>query len=155
MRAAPACQFSLQRFGVWRGAVLVLVTLGVATMVAWLILRESPLTSPTSIAAALTAVSLLALGASLARTPAVGLRWDGRNWHLGPPSGEPVSGDLSVAIDLGPWMLLRFRPAASNARPRVVWLPAQRRGLESQWHALRCAVYSPRPAPAEDAPVAF
>ena len=27
---------------------------------------------------------------------------------------------------------------------RVTWLPVQRRGLESQWHALRCAVYSAR-----------
>jgi len=155
MRAAPACQFSLRRFGVWRGAVWVLTALGVATMAAWLILRDSPLTSPTSIAAALAVVLLLALGASLAQTPAVDLRWDGRTWHFGPASGEPVSGDLSVAIDLGQWMLLRFSPAVPEARPRTTWLPAQRRGLESQWHALRCAVYSPRPGPAEDAPVAF
>ena len=155
MRAAPACQFSLQRFGVWRGVVLVLATLGIATMAAWLILRESPLTSPTAIAAALAAALLVALGASLAQAPAVDLRWDGRTWHLGPPSAEPASGDLSVALDLGPWMLLRFSPAAPATRPRTTWLPVQRPGLESQWHALRCAVYSPRPAPPEDAPVAF
>ncbi len=154
MRAAPACQFSLQRFGVWRGAVLVVAALGIATMATWLILRESALISPTSIAAALDAVLLVAWGASLARMPAVDLRWDGRTWHLGPPSGEPVSGDLSVALDLGPWMLLHFS-AVPEARPRTTWLPIQRRGLESQWHALRCAVYSPRPAPAEDAPVGF
>jgi hypothetical protein len=139
----------------WRGAVWVLATFGVAAMAAWLILRESQFTSPTSIAAALGVVLLVALGASLARTPTVDLRWDGRMWHLGPASGEPVSGDLSVAIDLGPWMLLRFSPAAPEARARTTWLPAQRRGLEYQWHALRCAVYSPRPAPAEDAPLAF
>ena len=155
MRAAPPCQFLLQRFGVWRGAVLLLAALGVATMTAWLITRESPLILPTSVAAAIALVLLVALVASLAKTPAVDLRWDGRAWHLGPASGEPVAGELSVAIDLGPWMLLRFSPAAPDARPRVVWLPVQRLGLESQWHALRCAVYSPRPAPAEDAPVGF
>ncbi len=155
MRAAPPCQFSLQRFGVWRAAVVLVAALGVATMAAWLTLRGSPLSSPTSIAAALVAVLLVAWGVSLARTPAVDLRWDGRTWHLGPPSGEPVSGELSVALDLGPWMLLRLSPAAAEARPRITWLPVQRRGLESQWHALRCTVYSPRPAPADDAPVAF
>ena len=155
MRAAPPCQFLLQRFGVWRGAVLLLAALGVATMTAWLITRESPLISPNSVAVAIALVLLVALGASLTRTPAVDLRWDGRAWHLGPASGGSVAGELSVAIDLGPWMLLRFSPAAPDARARVVWLPVQRLGLESQWHALRCAVYSPRPAPAEDAPVGF
>jgi hypothetical protein len=40
-------------------------------------------------------------------------------------------------------MLLRFTP---DAPARMTWLPVQRRGLEAQWHALRCAVYSPRPA---------
>ena len=155
MRAAPACQVSLQRFGAWRGAVLLLVALGVAVLAAWVVMRESPLTSPASISAMLGAVLLVALGAALANTPAVDLRWDGRVWHLGPASGDPMSGELGVAIDIGPWMLLCFSPTAPDARPRTTWLPVQRRGLESQWHALRCAVYSPRPAPAQDTPVAF
>ncbi len=155
MRAAPACQFSLQRFGVWRVAVLLVAALGAAAMVAWLVAGESPLASPVSIVAILVMPVMAALAASLVRTPAVDLRWDGRMWHLGPPSGQPLSGDLSVALDLGSWMLLRFSPTAPEARPRTTWLPVQRRGLESQWHALRCAVHSPRPALAEDAPVAF
>jgi len=140
---------------VWRLSVLLIAALGVAVIVAWLIARESPLVSPTAIIASLAAMALMALGASLAKTPAVDLRWDGRAWHLGPVAGDPISGDLTVAIDLGLWMLLRFAPASPLARPRSAWLPVQRRGLESQWHALRCAVYSPRPAPAEDPPVAF
>jgi hypothetical protein len=155
MRAAPAFQVSLRRFGAWRVAVLLLAALGVAAMTAWWLLRESPMTAPTSLAVALAALALAVLGARCARIPAADLRWDGRVWHLGPASGDSVSGELSVAIDLGAWMLLRFAPAAPEARPRAIWLPVQRRGLEPQWHALRCAVYSPRPAPAEDAPVAF
>ena len=156
MRAAPACQFPLRRFGAWRIAVLALVALGIAAMTSWLILREPPLTSPGSLLGALATLGLAALAAPLARAPDVDLRWDGRVWHLGPASGEPVAGALSVAIDLGPWMLLRFRPAAPAAHPpRTTWLPTQRRGLESQWHALRCAVYSPRPAPADDTLGAF
>ena len=153
MRAAPACQFSLPRFGAWRGAVLVLVALDVATAVAWLITREAPLPWTALIAVAVAALACAAVGAALARAPSVDLRWDGRVWHLGPASGEALSGELEAAIDLGPWMLLRFSPAPPLGSNRSVWLPVQRRGLEGQWHALRCAVYSPRHAPAEDAQV--
>jgi hypothetical protein len=51
---------------------------------------------------------------------------------------------VAVAIDLGGWMLLRFVPGAGGGRAR--WIALQRHGLEPQWHALRCAVYAPRPA---------
>jgi hypothetical protein len=60
-------------------------------------------------------------------------------------------GELQVAIDLGAWMLLHFVPDVGHRACSVSWLPVQRRGLESQWHALRCAVYSPRPAAGVDA----
>ena len=43
-------------------------------------------------------------------------------------------------------MLLQFRAHDRSHSPRMIWLPVQRRGLEPQWHGLRCAVYSPRPA---------
>ena len=147
MRAAPAFQISLHRFGVWRGAVMLLAALGLAAIAAWTIDRE---TVPAATAGGLVALLVGGLAVSLASVPAVGLRWDGVRWHLGPPgstSDDAVPGELVVAIDLGPWMLLRFEPAAPPPAPRARWLPVQRRGLEAQWHALRCAVYSPRPAP--------
>ena len=150
MRASPACQVVLKRFGVWRGAVLALALLAVLCMAAWLARREPPI-APWMLAAAAAAVAaIVALLWSLLRMPARRLRWDGQVWWLAKattkPTPEPATeatGELTVVIDLGPWMLLRFAPA--GAVP-AVWLPAQRRGLESQWHALRCAVYSPRPA---------
>ncbi len=149
MRAAPACQFSLRRFGAWRSALLVLAAFGIATTAAWLITHERPLGTVVPMAATAAAATLVALALSLAKAPPADLRWDGRAWHLGAFSGDPVPGEVTVAIDLGPWMLLRFSPGAPDARPRTSWLPIQRRGLESQWHTLRCAVYSPRPGPAE------
>jgi hypothetical protein len=88
--------------------------------------------------------------ASLVAVKPVSLRWDGRDWHLGAPNlagHEPVAGVLRMSVDLGAWMLLRFEPASAGAVVRPVWLPAQRRGLETQWHALRCAIHSPRAAP--------
>ena len=154
MRAAPALQVSLQRFGVWRGAVWGLAALAFITLAAWVITHERPheplIEVGVWVSAALAAAAIAALAASTARMPPLDLRWDGRAWHLGPVRGDRVPGDLSVAIDLGAWMLLRFT-ASVPARPRVVWLPLQRWGIESQWHALRCAVYSPRPAPDDDA----
>jgi hypothetical protein len=137
MRASPACQVSLQRFGVWRGGVLGLSVLGAASVAAWVVGREWPLPTWVVAVAAMTGVLMLLLAGSLWWTRSARLHWDGQTWQL-----DAVPGELAVVIDLGPWMLLRFTPAEPA---RATWLPVQRLGLESQWHALRCAVYSPRP----------
>ena len=150
MRAAPAFQISLHRFGLWRGAVLALASIALAVLAAWLMTLEAPFGIVGWLATATSVALLAALAASVMRTPSVSLRWDGRAWSLGTSIGDPESGELSVAIDLGAWMLLRFTPAVP-ARARVVWLPVQRLGIESQWHALRCSAYSPHPAPGDDA----
>lgn len=140
MRASPPCQVSLRRFGAWRLAVLTLALGGGVVIVSWLAGKDPPASSGLLMLSALAALPLLACAASLWRVPAQNLRWDGASWRL-----DAVSGGLRVAVDLGPWMLLCFTP---EDRGRCSWLPIQRRGLEAHWHALRCAVYSPRP-PAE------
>jgi len=153
MRASPSFQVALRRFGIWRGVVLALAVLGCAAMFAWLLGRD-PWVPLEAASVALAALATAGLAVSLSRVEAADLRWDGRCWHLSRPAaphGEPVPGELRVAMDLGPWMLLRFMASAPASRARVVWLPAQRRGLESQWHALRCAVHAPQPARAEPA----
>ena len=138
MRASPAVQISLQRFGAWRVAVVLLAAAGMATMAAWLLGREMPVSSALMMLVAVAMVLTFALAVSLWRVPPQRLHWNGQAWHV-----DEMPGELLVAIDLGPWMLLRFAPGGSA---QAVWLPARRRGLETQWHALRCAVYSPRPA---------
>jgi len=45
----------------------------------------------------------------------------------------------------------RPEPSAAASDAAVTWLPVQRRGLQAHWHALRCAVYSPRPDAGVDA----
>jgi hypothetical protein len=150
MRAAPAFQVSLRRFGVWQGAVLALAGLAIAATLAWLLTGEHPIEPFAWAASALSVLAVAALAGSAVRVPAATLRWDGRGWHHGSGAGEPTMGDLSVAIDLGRWMLLRFTPTAPAGAP-LVWLPVQRMGLEPHWHALRCTVHSPRPAPGDDA----
>jgi hypothetical protein len=145
MRASPAFQISLTRFGVWRIAVLAVTQLGLGAIAAWIVGREQALWI--HLAAALAGVPLVWVGWRLARIEPVDLRWDGRTWHLaaaGDLSDAALQGELHATIDLGPWMLLRFVAPAPH-RAGVVWLPVQRLGIATQWHALRCAVYAPRP----------
>ena len=137
MRASPACQVVLKRFGAWRGAVSALTAVSILCVIGWLASRDQPASVIIIVLALSTCLAIIVLLVSLLRMPRRLLRWDGQLWHLAESPGE-----LAVVVDLGPWMLLRF--VANNSK-RVVWLPAQRRGLETEWHALRCAVYSPRP----------
>jgi hypothetical protein len=152
MRASPPFQASLHRFGIWRGAMLVLALLCVSTTVAWLATREQQPSILLLSATGLGCIVLVWTAVLLGNAPAVCLRWDGQSWGLGRPDADPdtfVTGNLVVTIDLGPWMLLRFSPlmlATSRWRPTSTWVPAQRLGVEPHWHGLRCAVYSPRPA---------
>jgi hypothetical protein len=147
MRAAPAFQVSLQRFGVWRVGVGVLAALALAVMLGWLGSQQHPVGA--------SVWALTVLGAAAALLPAwmalhqrpIDLRWDGQAWHLGDAASDAVPGELGVLLDLGAWMLLRFKPLPSG---KIVWLPVQRRGLEAAWHALRCAVYASRSARPDD-----
>ena len=72
------------------------------------------------------------------------LRWDGREWSLALGDGPAQPGTLAVALDLGGWLLLRLEAPQA---PRRRWLAVDRRSAGTAWHALRCAVYSARPAP--------
>ena len=163
MRTAPALHVSLTRFGIWRAAVVVLTLLGSLTSAGWLIGQEGLAGLAKGVAMLAVAALLWVLGLSLMRLPARRLSWDGQCWtllDLTAGGTESVAGDVSVALDLGPWMLLRFRPVAGSAwwqsmqSMHSTWLPVQRHGIGPQWHALRCAVYSPRAAKAADAPAA-
>jgi hypothetical protein len=143
MRVLPAFQVSITRFGIWRSAVLALATLVVASTLAWTLAQPVGARSWIHVGPGLAAAVWLC--AWLVKSRPIHLRWDGQCWHLDSAAGhEPWPGSLSVAMDLGFWMLLRFRSEAPFRR--VTWLPVQRRGLEAHWHALRCAVYSARPA---------
>ena len=146
MRAAPALELTLQRFGVWRAALATLSAAAAASCTAWL--GAGAWTLPVATAAA--ALSLFATRRAPQR-----LGWDGEGWQLATavaPAGEPLAGTLRAMIDLDGFLLLRFEAADSRA---VHWLPVQRRGHEAAWHALRCAVYSSRPAAASAPPDEF
>lgn len=156
MHAAPAFQVVVRDFGIWRGTVVSIAALDLLTIAAFCVEQVS---NPGNVLFGVVAMAALGITAALATawvavtlfrvSPSL-LRWDGRVWRLS--FADPVRGaddladrvgSLTVAIDLGSWLLLRF--AADGPGPGLIrWLPVQRFGLESHWHALRCAVFGAR-----------
>jgi len=147
MPTSPSFEMTVRHFGVWTAVAASLAVGAAASLVAWW--QQQPEALPAQTLAG--GLALACLGVALHAMRQIGplcLRWDGQRWSAEPPHGAPAEVDLTVAIDLGAWMLLRLRRTGAGPRRawRVAWLPVQRRGHEAHWHALRCAVYSPRPA---------
>jgi hypothetical protein len=147
MRSSPSFALTLKAFGLWYAGIGALVLSGAAVALGWWL--SAPASGATTLGALLAAACLGAAAHGARPVSPTRLRWDGQRWFAG-VSGSNVDDlgavDLSVAIDLGGWMLLRLRRPDAPRWRNALWLPAQRRGHETQWHALRCAVYSPRPA---------
>ena len=156
MRESPPFEVRLRRFDVWRAAVAIVALFAVAAVAAWAwstaaARADESIAWVCALAAALAAATIAA-ALSLARVPAGVLACRDGRWSFAPQSGAVVAGTLTVALDWGAFFLVRI----DGGRDRV-WLPVQRRGLERDWHALRCALYSsPRPttAPAHTVPPA-
>lgn len=169
MHAAPPFQIAVRHFGIWRSAVAATAALDLVTIAAWFFQRAGSFdTAPSDLApsglalgavlravlAATAGLASMVIAASLIRIPPSTLRWDGQVWRLASAEALPAegpTGTLTVAIDLGRWLLLRFAPDGPNPAP-VRWLPVQRFGIESQWHALRCSVFGARPRSIDDEP---
>jgi hypothetical protein len=156
MRESPPFEVRLQRFGVWRAAVAIVASFAIAAVAAWAWSTAAARAGESvawvfALAAALAAATVAA-ALSLVRVPAgVLARRDGV-WSFAPQSGPAVAGALTVALDWGAFFLLRI----DGGRERV-WLPVQRRGLERDWHSLRCALHAstrPTAAPAHTVPPA-
>ena len=147
VRGSGSFQVRLHRFAVWRVAVSAIVAAAVLAVSAWA-LAMSFSHDPGDARwlagiAALLAAAALVVGRSLTRLSAGVLSCRDGSWTFAPDAGHARSGPLAVAIDLGSFLLLRVGARGG----RHTWLPVQRGGLEREWHALRCAVYSPSPSP--------
>jgi len=145
MRESVFFELRLRRFGVWRVAVWLVDGAAMAAVAAWTVaMLDSQPESGRVLVMAVAAGLLLAttgLAISLARVEAGLLTCSDGLWAFAPDRGQRRTGTLEVAVDLGAFLLLRL----VEQRRTIVWLPVQRRGVESQWHALRCAAYSPLP----------
>jgi hypothetical protein len=77
------------------------------------------------------------------------LNWDGQAWSLmRSDDGSRQACQVAVRLDAGSWLLLQLRalPGQPNAAPVpwTCWLALAQHRLPTDWHALRCALYSTR-----------
>jgi hypothetical protein len=151
MHGSPSCAIAVARFGAWRAAVGTVAAFALGSLAAWLLTAPQGGNLWVRAAVAVAALATLALAISLWRVSPVRLVWDGLGWSVAPASDPEAAtpGSLDVAVDLGAFLLLRFVPAGRTGPAAVRWIPVGRAGLEADWHAFRCAVYSPRPAAAD------
>jgi hypothetical protein len=147
MRESSIFEVRLERFAVWRAVVAALAALALASVLAWAVatvVADDGVGRETIVAITLAfAVATIALAVSLSRVRPGALGCIDGTWTFTADHGAPRAGTLAVALDAGSFLLLRLRSPEG-----VVWLPVQRRGVERQWHALRCAVYAPASAAA-------
>jgi len=149
MRAAPALQVTVSGRGAWRWLAVALAAASAASSTWWLVSRLGGATGSAAFAVCIASALAAIIAGRALRQPPRYLRFDGQHWRLGTAPGadeQTRPGELAVVMDLGPWMLLRFDAPADGTHQRCRhWLALGRDELQTQWHALRCAVYSPRP----------
>jgi hypothetical protein len=73
------------------------------------------------------------------------VRWDGERWLAPGLSQQDEEGIVDVMLDLGPWLLLRWRPLLGSSRGQ--WVSVRSTEAQPDLHALRAAVYCRRPEP--------
>jgi hypothetical protein len=139
MRAAPAVQATLgpdRGWAVFTGGASALALAGVG---AWAAQGFGASGWAMVLAALPAALMGWVTGGRLLATPHGTLRWDGAAWSWQAQGGPATPTGVAVIIDLGPWMLLRLRPAGAGA----IWLPAGQGACRPAWHALRAALHAP------------
>ena len=147
MRASPPIDIALSRSGPWLFFVVAVSLASVIIVATWLLLgMGGPAFSPDLPAAGVAGLTLFlaCLALLAARLPAGRLSWNGRRWALTDAArgnGEEVVGSVTVVLDFGNWLLLRFIAHPQHGGT-TRWLPLQRRGHEGDWHALRCALHA-------------
>ena len=141
MRQAPPVGVTCSGGGAWRWAQAALAGLAAAAFITWVLLWLGLGPAPAALAACVgAAVAAGAMAAWQAPKPA-SLRWDGAQWSVDGDAGEVVT-----MLDLGGWMLLRWRaPAAAR------WLALSAAEAGGAWHGLRAALYSSAAPPSSAA----
>ena len=138
MRAAPAVHIDCAEDNAWRVWQLLLIVAATLSFSYWLLAWiVGPGKPAVAVAAGLACVALW-LAARRKRQATRRLAWDGTQWTLEAPQSAPMPGRVSVAFDLGGWMLLRF--VASDGL-HVSWLPLARRASGAAWHGLNVALH--------------
>ena len=144
MRSAPAVSVACSPGCAWRCVVTLLPAVATAALLAWGAAHLQLPSGPACLVVTVIALLVALLAWRRARPHALLLAWDGQRW-----TADGCAGDLDLMIDLGPWMLLRLRPA--DTPRRAVWIPVSMSTTGMARHALRAAVYCRAARPAGDA----
>jgi hypothetical protein len=148
MHASPPFQLTVRRFGIWQAALAFLAAATAVVLYMWAQRASSFAATWVWLSVGLFVLCCTGVFAQAWRMKPMSLRWDTQRWYLGPAAtagDEPHSGVLTVAMDVGGWMLLHFVSDGAGGLKRGTWLPVQRHGHEAAWHALRATVYCARP----------
>ena len=147
MLTAPAFELHVVPGLGERALVATIVSASVAVLAVWLWSHVDAAAGPAGRGAA----SWLAVGAGAAllgaglgwrlapRTPAA-LAWRQGQWLLGRGGAVPQEGSLQARLDLGSWVLLRFRPSGGG---RAIWLGVGVDQAGAAWHPLRASLFAP------------
>lgn len=110
MQPAPAVSFLCEDGGAWRAVTAALHGTTAAVVAGWLLGWAWPGQGLAALGALVLGV---ATGAAAWRRGGHGparLAWDTQRWQLQDGAVGPRPGRVEVSMDLGRWMLLRFRP---------------------------------------------
>ena len=151
MRAAPPIDCPLSDGRVERRLITALHAATGALLGGWSLASTGADIPPAAVAAWLAACAGVGglLGMPLARRTLAArrlrLRWDGQRWSLlatpdgaGAQAVDQPLGELALALDLGPWQLLRLRCDGSAVR----WAVARQAVAGAQWHGLQLALHA-------------
>jgi hypothetical protein len=143
-RRPPAVLYPFRRSGMLGSALAMLLLVGAAGLLGWVLQGAAGAVSPTAVWVAL-ALWLFAASSALHfwwHQRAGALHWDGQSWALQPvrPGGaiQALSGPPQVLLDLQSrlWIRVRFLDGGS------AWLWLDRSLQPERWVDLRRAVYS-------------
>jgi hypothetical protein len=140
MRSAPPVSVRCSGGAAWRGLQTLLFTAAAAALCAWwLQSRHWPLAW---VALPASKVAVLAWVATRPRPRTIA--WNGQDWQC-----DGLRGRLEVVLDLGGFLLLRWRGLGSGSRGShgpTRWLPVTAAEAGPAWQGLRVAAYGRQPA---------
>jgi hypothetical protein len=147
MRAAPAFELDVAPGRRERAALATIGGACAAALAAWIWSHVDAAAGP----AGRGAMAWLAVGVGatmlggwagwrLAPRDPHTLAWRQGQWTLRQHSAAPCEGTLQIKLDLGGWLLLRFRSAAGGA---ASWLAVSDSDAGPAWHPLRATLFAP------------
>jgi hypothetical protein len=126
----------------------VLCALSTFVLAYWIGSRLQAGALPVALCSLALGLAVAALAARHLRQPQRQLIWDGAAWAVESAQGGRQAGQVTLMLDLGRWMLVRFAPAElaatlGRAPPWLqLWLPLSSRDAGASWSGLRAALYA-------------